>query len=49
MRNQTAYKLMLSLREEKCARKRQSSKKDQDEIVNIDYACNVADPPLKQS
>ena len=49
MRNQAAYKLMLSLREEKCARKRQSRKEDQDEIVTNDYACNVADPPPKQS
>ena len=46
MRNQAAYKLMLSLREEKCARKRQSRNEDQDAI---DCACNVADPPPKQS
>ena len=53
-RNQAAYKLMLSLREkkreEKRARKRQStSKQDQDEIVNIDCAWNVVDPPPKQT
>ena len=53
-RNQAAYKLMLSLREkkrkDKCTRKKQStSTQDQDEIVNIDCACGVVDPPPKQT
>ena len=47
-KNQAAYKLMLSLREEENTRKGQSiSNKCQDEIVDVEFY-NVIDPPPKQ-